>query len=118
MYLGPACGRISLLLLLATLTTHYIMTKYIITCQVKEWYGDPDQAVGDPTYGRYKMKGGQDFVFEGPENIAWIEGELIANFNAKYDRVGRFIRYEAKSIEFYYEPEPAQLIDGEIIIPW
>jgi hypothetical protein len=93
------------------------MTKYIITCQVKEWYGDPDQAVGDPAYGRHKMKGGQDFVFEGSDEIFWNE-DLIEKFNAKYDRADRFIRYEAKSIEFYYEPEPAQLIDGEIVIPW
>jgi hypothetical protein len=94
-------------------------TLYIIKCQSKEWYGDPDQAVGDPTYGRYKMKGGQDFVFEADhQQMDDEEDKIFANFNEKYDKVGRFYRYEAKSIDWYSEPVVAKLVDGEIIIPF
>lgn len=93
------------------------MTKYIICTQVKEWYGHEDH-VGDPAYGRYKMKGCQEFVFDGPDALYWSDQEVIDKFNAKYDRPDRFFRYKAKSIEFYYKPEPAEFIDGEIIIPF
>ena len=93
------------------------MTKYIIYTQVKEWYGD-DGHIGNPEHGRYKNKGGQEFIFEGSDGLYMQDRSLIKQFNAKYDRVGRFFRYEAKEMEFYYEPEQATLIDGEIIIPF
>jgi hypothetical protein len=94
------------------------MTKFIIYTQVKEWYGDPDQAIGDPAHGRYKNKGGQEFIFEGIDGLYLQDRELIKKFNAKYDRVGRFMRYEAKEIDFYFVPEEATIVDGEIVIPF
>jgi hypothetical protein len=92
-------------------------TKFIISCQAKEWYGDEGH-VGDHFYGRYKMKGGQQFIFEA-DDFLYDEAKIISNFNKKYDKVGRFYRYEAKSIDWYDEPQVAQLTnDFEIIIPW
>ncbi len=93
------------------------MTKFIIYTQVKEWYGDEDH-IGDPGLGRYKNKGAQEFVFEGDDDLYMQDQTLIEKFNAKYDRVGRFIRYEAKEIEFYFAPEEATFVDGEIVIPF
>ena len=93
------------------------MTKFIIYTQVKEWYGCEDH-IGDPAHGRYKNKGAQEFVFEGNDCLYMQDRSLIKQFNAKYDRVGRFFRYEAKEIEFYFAPEQATLIDGEIVIPF
>ena len=93
------------------------MTRFIIYTQVKEWYGLEDY-IGNPEHGRYKNKGGQEFIFDGPDDLYMWDRELIEKFNAKYDRVGRFFRYEAKEMEFYYKPEQATLIDDEIIIPF
>ena len=54
------------------------MSKRIIRCQVYEWYGSEDF-----TEGRYKPKGGQEFVYEvTPEAEAIDEDELIAKWNA------------------------------------
>ena len=91
------------------------MQKYIIHTQVKEWYGD-ESHIGDANYGRYKMKGGESFVFEGPDTLYWDEPSIIEMFNKKYDREGLFFRYEAKGLEFYFAPAKAQFIDGEISI--
>jgi len=93
------------------------MTKFIIHTQYKEWYGHEDH-IGDPAYGRYKIKNGQEFVFEGIDSLYMKYQELIEKFNAKYDRVGRFCRYEAKSMHFYFEPEQASFDNDEIIIPF
>lgn len=93
------------------------MEKYIVICLTKEWYGC-ETNIGDPACGRYKNKGSQEFIFEADEAAMYREWELIANFNAKYDRVGRFYRYEAKSIDWYSEPVVAKFVDGEIIIPF
>ena len=93
-------------------------TKYIIQTQAKEWYGDEDH-IGDPAYGRHKMKGGQDFIFDADEYAVYgRENELMLKFNKKYDRTDRFYRYEAKNIEWVDEPAVAKMINGEIIIPW
>lgn len=93
------------------------MTNFIIYTQIKEWYGDADH-VGQPAFGRYKMKGCQEFVFTGPDNLYLRCRDLIASFNTKYDRGNRFFRYEATRIDFYVAPEQATFIDGEILIPF
>jgi len=94
-------------------------TRYIINCQTKEWYGCCDN-IGDPAYGRYKMKGSEDFVFEVDHGMLSYEEEvkIIADFNVKYDKVGRFFRYEAKFIEWYHTPAIAKFVNGEVIIPF
>lgn len=90
--------------------------KYIIKTQAKEWYGDEDH-IGDTAHGRYKMKGGQDFDFEADDReVMNMEDEIIAKFNQKYDKVGRFYRYEAKEITWFDEPVVSLFVDGEITI--
>ena len=91
--------------------------QYIISCQSKEWYGDDDH-IGDPAFGRHKMKGEETFVFEALAEDVYDEQKIIDDFNEKYDKVGRFFRYEAKSIDWYTEPAPATFINGEVFIPY
>lgn len=93
------------------------MTKFIIYTQVKEWYGD-EAHIGNPAYGRYKNKGGREFIFEGIDGLYLQDRELIKKFNARYNHVGRFYRYEANTIDFYNAPERSTFVDGEIIIPF
>ncbi len=76
------------------------MSKRIIHCQCWEWYGSEDF-----TEGRYKAKGGQEFVYEvTPESEALSEEELIDNFNSKFNLHGQHYRYEAMGIDYYWEP--------------
>jgi len=88
------------------------MSKRIIRCQVYEWYGSEDF-----TEGRYKPKGGQEFLFETtPETESMDEDDLIANWNADFNQHGRWYRYEARSIDYYWEPQPAVFKDGSFNI--
>lgn len=88
------------------------MSKRIISCQVWEWYGSEDFIEG-----RYKPKGGQEFVFEAtPETDALNEDELIDIWNAKRNKHGLYFRYEAKSIDYYFEPLPVVFKDGDFDI--
>ncbi len=88
------------------------MSKRIISCQVWEWYGSEDFIEG-----RYKPKGGQEFVFETtPETDALDEDELIDIWNAKRNKHGLYFRYEAKSIDYYFEPMPVVFKDGDFDI--
>lgn len=88
------------------------MSKRIISCQVWEWYGSEDFIEG-----RYKPKGGQEFVFEAtPETDALNEDELIDIWNAKHNKHGLYFRYEAKSIDYYFEPLPVVFKDGDFDI--
>lgn len=93
------------------------MTKYIISTQSKEWYGCEDN-IGDPMHGRYKMKGGQDFIVEADEALMYDDEKVIASFNERYDRVGRYWRYEARRIDWYDEPVVAKIVNEEIVIPF
>jgi hypothetical protein len=93
------------------------MTKYIIYTQSKEWYGCENN-IGDIMHGRYKMKGGRDFIVEADKTLMYDEEKVLASFNEKYDKVGRYWRYEAQSIEWYEEPTAAKIINGEIVIPY
>lgn len=89
--------------------------QYIISCQVWEWYGDEDH-IGDPAYGRHKAKGGTEFIFEADRAALYDEPKLLQDFNDKYNRSDSFFRHEAKSVDYYYAPEKAQFINGEIVI--
>lgn len=85
------------------------MSKRIIHCQCWEWYGNEDF-----TEGRYKAKGGQEFIYKvTPESEALSEEELIDIWNAEFNRIGLHYRYEAKSINYYWEPEPMMFVDGK-----
>jgi hypothetical protein len=89
------------------------MSKRIISCQVWEWYGSEDFIEG-----RYKAKGGQEFVFEAtPETDALNEDELIDIWNAKHNKRGLYYRYEAQSIDYYFAPMSAVFKDGDFDIP-
>ena len=90
--------------------------QYTVSCQSKEWYGDEDH-IGDSNYGRYKLKGGEIFLFEVDGSVI-DEQKIIEDFNKKYDKVGRYWRYEAKSIDWYTPPVAAEFIDGEVFIPY
>jgi len=88
------------------------MSKRIISCQVWEWYGSEDF-----TEGRYKPKGGQEFVFEAtPETDALNEDELIDIWNTKHNKDGLYFQYEAKSIDYYFEMMPVVFKEGEFDI--
>jgi hypothetical protein len=90
------------------------MSKRVISCQVWEWYGSEDFIEG-----RYKPKGGQEFVFETtPETTDdfFTEDELIDIWNAKRNKHGLYYRYEAKSINYYFEPMSVVFKEGEFDI--
>lgn len=65
-----------------------------ITAQVWEWYGHDDY-VGNPSHGRYKAKGGQEFiVFVDEHDAMYREAEVIAKLNEKHNVEGAFIKHE------------------------
>ena len=85
------------------------MSKRIIRCQVWEWYGSEDF-----TEGRYKAKGGQEFVYDvTPESEALDEDELIEKWNEDFNRHGQWYRYEARNIDYFWEPQPVAFKDGK-----
>ena len=81
------------------------LTAWIATAQVWEWYGDEDH-VGDTAHGRYKAKGGEDFLIHLTTSEVYSDVEsIIAKLNAKFNREGSFYRYEFKNdLEPYFEP--------------
>jgi hypothetical protein len=84
------------------------MSKRIISCQVWEWYGSEDFAEG-----RYKAKFGQEFIFDDtPATEDLDEDELIEKFNQAYNVHGRWYRYEAKDVNYYFEPVKVSFVDG------
>lgn len=88
------------------------MSKRIIHCQCWEWYGNKDF-----TEGRYKAKGGQEFIYKvTPESEALSEEELIDIWNAEFNKHGLWYRYEAKSIDYYWEPAEAAFVNDKFII--
>jgi len=87
------------------------MSKRIVRCQMWEWYGSEDF-----TEGRYKPKGGHEFVFEAtPATEALDEDELIEKFNEVYNVHGRWYRYEARSIDYYWDPTVLKFEDGKFL---
>tara|TARA_R110002051_G_scaffold2132_8_gene11062 strand:+ start:1804 stop:2076 length:273 start_codon:yes stop_codon:yes gene_type:complete len=85
--------------------------KYIISCQYKEWYGNEEL-----TEGRWKNKGGQDFIVELTDKESWDMCKLIKEFNECYDVATRHNRYEALSIDLYWSPQEAKMVDGKVTI--
>ena len=82
----------------------------LITAQTKEWYGCEDH-IGESGHGRYKMKGGADFVVEVPQStFMYNEDKIRETFDKKYDKEGAFFRYQYIRAEPYYEPEFIQLM--------
>jgi len=91
------------------------MEQFVIKTQVYEWYGSENH-VGDPQHGRYKPKGGEEFIFTATEADVFRERELIDLFNERYNNLDRWMRYEAQYISRYWSPVKAEIRDGEIII--
>lgn len=90
-----------------------MISKWVIGCQVWEWYGNEEF-----TDGRYKPKGGESFVFEMPyeELYEASEEELMNKWNEKFNKNGQWVRYEARSIDAHFEPQKATFVDGEFNI--
>lgn len=87
------------------------MSKRIIRCQVWEWYGSEDF-----TEGRYKPKGSQEFVYEAtPESESFTEDELIDKWDEDFNRHGQWFRYEARSIDYYWEPLPVEYVNEKFL---
>ncbi len=86
------------------------MIKVVIVAQCWEWYGDEDQ-VGVAGYGRYKAKGGEDFITKVPAAYYWA-GAYDLVFEA-FDKIknvdGEYIKYQAIELKKYYEPEEIEL---------
>lgn len=91
------------------------MNKWIISCQVWEWYGDEDFKLG-----RYKPKGREDFVFEMPYEQLYDLGDdaIIELWNQKFNKEGDWFLYEARSINTYFEPSKAEFKDGTFTISY
>lgn len=94
------------------------MSKRVIRCQVWEWYGSCiPELIGHPSEGRYKAKGGEEFVFDAtPETDSMSEEELIDKWNEKYDQDGRSFKYEARSVDYYWEPRSCVFEGGSFHI--
>jgi hypothetical protein len=81
-----------------------ILDPYVTTAQIWEWYGD-EEKVGDPAFGRYKPKGGQDFIVHLTTEEAWNEEAVLAKLNARLNESGKWIRFEFNgSLQYYWEP--------------
>lgn len=86
-----------------------LLKPFITTAQVWEWYGDEDH-VGVPTFGRYKSKGGEDFIVHLTEDEAWDETLILGRLNAKLNVVGQWMRYEFNGeLSHYWEPKVIEL---------
>lgn len=88
------------------------LNAFVITAQVWEWYGDED-AIGESAFGRYKPKGGEEFVLHLTDEDAMYNSEaIIARLNAKMNVDGLFFRYEFKgNFSPYYAPEFLKIED-------
>lgn len=85
------------------------LAKFVVSCQYWEWYGNEDF-----TLGRYKPKGGEEFIVDlDPYHD---EQEMIAAWNAEHNRDGKWTRFEARSISPYWEPRHATFTDGKFVI--
>ncbi len=83
--------------------------KVVIKAQCWEWYGCEDH-VGFEGYGRYKAKGGADFVALVPDDMYWYAPEKIeAAFDEKMFINGNYFKYAAQGVEKYRKPEKIEL---------
>ena len=92
------------------------LIKVVIQTQCWEWYGDEDK-VGVAGYGRYKAKGGGDFMTKVPASYYWsgIYDSLFKAFDKLKNVDGQYEKYEAIGLKLHREPEEVVLIleDGE-----
>lgn len=86
------------------------MIQIMISTQIREWYGNEDH-IGDDNHGRYKCKGGKNFITEVEQDTFWYSNnEAIRKaFNDQHNRDGLFFKYEAQEISRYSEPEHIEL---------
>lgn len=85
--------------------------KIIIQTQTREWYGD--DAGPESGKGRFKCKGGQDFVVEVDEMLFMYERErLEALFNERMNNPSDWFRYEWIDAELYHAPQALTFEDG------
>lgn len=83
--------------------------KVLIETQYKEWYGCEDN-VGVEGYGRYKNKGGHDFVINVDDIIfMYHQEDIIKAFNKKHNVKGSWTKCEVLDILPYREPEEINL---------
>ncbi len=86
------------------------MVKISIQAQCREWYGAEDFPIGGQ-HGRYKNKGGQEFVIEVPVDVHefgitfGMVDEIKESFNSVYNKPDAFFRYEAMDVTPYYAPK-------------
>ena len=76
------------------------VTRFSSIAQVYEWYGD--SAPGSLDGGRYKAKGGQEFIIWMTESEA-MYGEMEKKFNEEFNRNGRHTRFEIKDSFMPYD---------------
>lgn len=92
--------------------------KVLIKTQYKEWYGCEDH-IGDEAYGRYKNKGGMDYVLEVDEHVFMYDEESVRKaFHDVYDVPGSFTRCTIVDIETCYrEPREIKLdIKSDVLV--
>lgn len=86
-----------------------ILNPYITRAQIWEWYGDENH-VGDPAFGRYKAKGGQDFIIHLTTAESHSDVEVLAILNTRLNENGKWTRFEFNgSLDYYYEPTVIEL---------
>jgi hypothetical protein len=83
--------------------------KVLIETQYKEWYGCEDN-VGVEGHGRYKNKGGMDFVISVDEvTFMYDRDSIVEAFNKKYNVEGSWNLCEVLGLSYYREPEEITL---------
>ncbi len=76
---------------------------FSVSAQVWEWYGD-EEFVGVEAHGRYKAKGGEEFIVWLTENEA-MYGDIVDKLNEKFNKTDLFYKYEFKHDPMpYYAP--------------
>lgn len=86
-------------------SSQVITSPFLTVAQIWEWYGC-EENVGDTAHGRYKPKGGEEFILE----LSYLDAiynseEITRKLNEKYNKDGMFYKHEFKGdFEPYSEP--------------
>lgn len=89
----------------------YNMMKVLIQTQYKEWYGCEDN-VGVEGHGRYKNKGGYDFVALVDEHVYMYDRQAIEDaFNMEHNKPGSYTRCEILDIQPCYRAPEEIVLD-------
>lgn len=84
----------------------------IVLCQVWEWYGSEDMR-----QGRYKAKGGAEFIFDETEETQEMsEEDIIEKWNSTFMADDRAFKYEAKSVNYYWKPQHCEFVNNSFRI--